>query len=85
MTLNLIYFAWVRERIGCGAETRDVPGTVESARDLMVWLCEQDEGYRAAFADPKSVRVAIDQEHADHDQPIAGAKEIAFFPPVTGG
>lgn len=85
MTMNLVYFAWVRERVGRGSETRDIPDGVVSAGDLIAWLASQGEEYAHAFAKPESVRVAIDQVHASHDQPIAGAKEVAFFPPVTGG
>jgi molybdopterin synthase sulfur carrier subunit len=85
MTTNLVYFAWVRERIGLSNETRDIPNSVETARDLIVWLTSQGEEYAHAFEKPDSIRVAIDQVHAGHEQTIAGAKEIAFFPPVTGG
>lgn len=85
MTMNLVYFAWVRERVGRGSETREIPANIVSAGDLIAWLASQGEEYANAFAKPDAVRVAIDQVHADHGQPIAGAKEIAFFPPVTGG
>ena len=85
MTTNLIYFAWVRERIGRGSETRELPATVTTARELIAWLTTQGEEYAHAFAKPDSIRVAINQVHAGHDQSIAGAREIAFFPPVTGG
>lgn len=82
---DLVYFAWVRERIGRGRETRDVPTDVATAGQLIAWLSEQGEEYAHAFERPDCIRVAIDQAHAEHDQPIAGAREIAFFPPVTGG
>ena len=85
MTINLIYFAWVRERIGRGSESLDVPATFVDVRELIDWLSQQGEEYANAFAKPASIRVAIDQVHVDHDRPIAGAREIAFFPPVTGG
>jgi len=85
MTTNLVYFAWVRERIGHGSETRDIPASVTSGADLIAWLATQGEEYAHAFEKPDTIRVAIDQVHADHGQAIAGAKEIAFFPPVTGG
>ncbi len=84
-TVNLLYFAWVRERIGRGSETRDVPDDITTPRQLIAWLSEQGEGYAHAFEAAATIRVAIDQAHADHDQPLAGAREIAFFPPVTGG
>jgi len=85
MTLNLVYFAWVRERIGRGSESLEVPDTVATTGELIHWLTQRGEEYANAFAKPDSIRVAIDQEHADHDRAIAGAREIAFFPPVTGG
>ena len=82
---ELVYFAWVRERIGRGRETREIPSDVATAGDLIGWLSEQGEEYAHAFEKADAIRVAIDQVHASHDQPIAGAREIAFFPPVTGG
>lgn len=84
-SINLVYFAWVRERIGRGNETRDIPAGIETARDLIDWLKGQGEEYAHAFEKPDAIRIAIDQTHADHDAKIAGASEVAFFPPVTGG
>ena len=85
MTTNLIYFAWVRERVGRGSETREIPASITTARELIVWLSDQGEEYAHAFEKPETIRVAINQVHAEHDQSIEGAREIAFFPPVTGG
>ena len=85
MTTNLIYFAWVRERVGRSHEMRDIPDGIVTAGDLIAWLASQGEEYANAFSQPDAIRVALDQAHADHEQAIAGAKEIAFFPPVTGG
>jgi len=82
---ELIYFAWVRERVGRSRETREIPADVATAGALMAWLVQQGEEYAHAFEHPDGIRVAIDQVHAGHDQSIAGAREIAFFPPVTGG
>jgi molybdopterin synthase sulfur carrier subunit len=84
-SINLVYFAWVRERIGRGGETRDIPAGIETGRDLIDWLKSQGEEYAHAFEKPDTIRIAIDQTHADHDATIAGAREVAFFPPVTGG
>jgi molybdopterin synthase sulfur carrier subunit len=84
-SINLVYFAWVRERIGRGGETRDIPAGIETGRDLIDWLKSQGEEYAHAFEKPETIRIAIDQTHADHDATIAGAREVAFFPPVTGG
>lgn len=85
MSLKLLYFAWVREQVGVGEETVDVPGDVTTVSDLMTWLAGRDDAYAAAFAKADVIRAAVDQEHAQPDATIAGAHEIAFFPPVTGG
>lgn len=85
MTTNLLYFAWVRERVGHAQETRDIPDEITTPAALIAWLSTQGEGYAHAFENPDTIRVAIDQVHAAHDQSIAGAREVAFFPPVTGG
>lgn len=83
--MQVLYFAWLRERIGAGSETLAPPDGVATARDLAVWLSAREPRYAAAFADLDSIRVAIDQRQAEFDDPIAGAGEVAFFPPVTGG
>ncbi|MGI9523856.1 MAG: molybdopterin converting factor subunit 1 [Hyphomicrobiaceae bacterium] len=83
--MKLLYFAWVRERIGRAEETRDVPATVKTVADLMIWLGEQGPEYHAAFSEPSAVRAAINQQHVTLDGELLGATEIAFFPPVTGG
>jgi molybdopterin synthase sulfur carrier subunit len=79
------YFAWVRERVGCAEEEVDLPEGVASVADLMAWLAARDEGYAAAFAEPKVIRAAIDREHVPHETPVREAREVAFFPPMTGG
>lgn len=81
--IDLLYFAWIRERIGTGKET--VETSAATARDLIAELAARDTRYGAAFADMASVRVAIDQKLTDLDAPLAGAREVAFFPPMTGG
>jgi molybdopterin synthase sulfur carrier subunit len=83
--MKVRYFAWVRERVGNAEEELDPPPGVTSVADLMRFLSEKDEGYAAAFSEPSVIRAALDQEHVEHDTPIAGAREIAFFPPMTGG
>lgn len=82
--MQVLYFAWMRERIGRGSEEID-PGTAATAMDVIDNLRQRGEGYAAAFEDISAIRVAIDQEMAELDAPIAGARELAFFPPVTGG
>jgi molybdopterin synthase sulfur carrier subunit len=84
-SLRLVYFAWVRERVGRGEETVAPPPGIETVRDLARWLKSRGDGYAAAFADEAVIRAAIDRSHARPDAPIAGAREIAFFPPMTGG
>jgi molybdopterin synthase sulfur carrier subunit len=75
----------MRERVGLAAEEIDVPDGLGTVADLIGWLKSRGTGYGQAFADPALIRCAVDQEFAAPDAPIAGAKEIGFFPPVTGG
>ncbi len=82
--MQVLYFAWLRERVGAASEEID-PGGAATPRELVDRLSASDPRYAAAFADMAAVRVAVDQEMCDLDTPIAGAREIAFFPPVTGG
>lgn len=83
--VKLVYFAWVRERIGVSEETVDLPAEVASVADLLQWLRGRGEGYGEALRHPEAIRVAIDHEHVDHHEKLAGAREIALFPPMTGG
>jgi molybdopterin synthase sulfur carrier subunit len=83
--MKVRYFAWVRERVGHAEEDIDVPAGIASVADLMSWLAQRDEGYAAAFAQPSVIRAAIDRTHVEHGAPLTGAREVAFFPPMTGG
>jgi molybdopterin synthase sulfur carrier subunit len=85
VSVKIVYFAWVRERIGKTEETLDPPAEVITVADLAGWLAARGEEYAYAFENPQIVRAAIDHEHVKPDTPIAGAREIAFFPPMTGG
>lgn len=85
MTVKLLYFAWVRERIGRPSETVELPAGIATVADLVLWLRARGPEYAEAFARPELVRAAIDQTHIKPDAAISGAREIAFFPPVTGG
>ncbi|AJP72656.1 molybdopterin converting factor subunit 1 [Sphingomonas hengshuiensis] len=85
MAITMLYFAWVRERIGTGQERVDPPEAVVNVADLICWLAEQGPGHAAAFAEPARLRAAIDQKFVALDAPLAGAREVAIFPPVTGG
>ena len=82
--MQVLYFAWLRERVGTAAEEID-PAGARTARELIERLRDRDPRYASAFADMAAVRVAVDQEMGDLDAPIEGAREVAFFPPVTGG
>jgi molybdopterin synthase sulfur carrier subunit len=85
MKVDLVYFAWVRERIGKSAETLELPDTVRTVANLLNYLKGLGEEYEMALEHDRVIRVAIDQEHAEPDDPIAGAREIGIFPPMTGG
>ncbi|UVO52561.1 molybdopterin converting factor subunit 1 [Sphingomonas sp. SUN019] len=85
MTMRVLYFAWVRERIGVGEEEASPPESAKTIADLIDWLATRSDGHAAAFADRTRLRAAIDQDFVLLDTPIAGAREIAIFPPVTGG
>ena len=82
---KLIYFAWVRERIGKREEEVELPAEVKTVADLLSWLRAKGEGYGEALRAPDAIRVAINEEHVDHRETLAGAREIALFPPMTGG
>lgn len=84
-TVKLVYFAWVRERVGRPDEEIALPASVHTPADLMAHLAAADEGYAAAFAEPTAIRVALDKRVAEPDASLAGVREIAFFPPMTGG
>jgi sulfur-carrier protein len=83
--VRALYFAWVRERVGRAEEELDPPPTVTTVGDLVAWLSQRGEDYARAFDKPAAVRVALDRVHARSEASIAGAKEVAFFPPMTGG
>lgn len=84
--MKLVYFSWIRERIGLTEEEVALPAGVATVGDLLAWLKTRGEEYEAALQHESVVRVAINQEHVDdRSEPIAGAREIAFFPPMTGG
>ncbi|CAD7033736.1 molybdopterin converting factor subunit 1 [Pseudorhizobium endolithicum] len=85
MTVKLVYFAWVRERIGKPEEEIELPDAVKTVRDLLSHLKTLGEEYEAALQYPEVIRVAIDQEHVEHHETIGSAREIGIFPPMTGG
>jgi molybdopterin synthase sulfur carrier subunit len=83
--VKLRYFAWVRERIGKPEEDLDPPASVATVGQLIAWLAGRGEEYAYAFENPKVIRAAIDRVHVRPDARIADAREIALFPPMTGG
>ena len=86
MTIKLVYFAWLRERFGMGEEEITLPNTVKTVSDLFDWFETRGEEFEAVMEHREIIQVAIDQTHIqDRDTLIKGAKEIAIFPPMTGG
>ena len=83
--MKLLYFAWLRERIGVGSEEVSPPQGVDTVGALIEWLKTREPRYEAAFAQTAAIKVAVDQEQTDFDASIIGAREVALFPPVTGG
>lgn len=83
--LTLLFFAQIKETLGCDSEVFDLTGPAMTPRSVAAQLCARGGHYAAAFADLSRLHCAIDQEHAKLDTPIGNARELAFFPPVTGG
>ena len=85
MSVKVLYFAWVRERIGKAQEEIELPAGVATVGELMHWLAGRGEEYASAFANPRVIRAALDRTHVQPETRIGRASEIAFFPPMTGG
>ena len=83
MRVQVLYFSWVREKVGVSKETIDTEA--KTVADLILELCVKDERYKLAFSNPDVIRVALDQELADLSSSMTAIKEVAFFPPMTGG
>jgi molybdopterin synthase sulfur carrier subunit len=83
--VTLLYFAWVRQKIGRGEETIELPAHVTTVTELVAWLRGRGPGYADAFADTSRLRAAVNQDHAGFDAAVGARDEVAFFPPVTGG
>jgi molybdopterin synthase sulfur carrier subunit len=82
---RLLYFAWVKEKTGITSEDVELPESVGTVADVIAWLKTRGPEFENAFAQEETIRAAVDQIHARGDASVVGAKEIAFFPPVTGG
>lgn len=83
--MKVLYFAWLRERVGCEQEEVAPPAEVRTVADLARWLAGRDAAHAHAFANPDVVRAAIDRRHVKPDTLLDAAREVAFFPPMTGG
>ena len=83
--MRILYFAWLRQKIGLAEEQVAPPADIRDVAGLIGWLATQSPGHAAAFADPRQIRAAVNQDFAAPDQPVMAGDEIAFFPPVTGG
>ena len=83
--MKVLYFAWVRERVGKPEEEVNPPAEIVTVGQFMEWLAQRGAEYANAFANPSVIRAAIDRTHVKPDARLAGAREIAFFPPMTGG
>lgn len=83
--VKILYFSWIRERVGLSDESVSLPDSVTTVEQLLHWLKGRNDQFAAAFEVPEIIRVALDQEHADHAQAIGTPSEIALFPPMTGG
>ncbi len=83
--MKILYFAWVRERIGVPEEELAPPPEVRTVGELIGWLSGRGENYAYAFENPKVIRAALDRVHIKHDATFGSGREIAFFPPMTGG
>ena len=83
--MKVLYFAWLRQKIGVGEEQLDLPDAVGTAGELVDWLVTRGQGYAEAFKDMSAIKVAVNQEFADLETAVKAGDEVAFFPPVTGG
>lgn len=83
--MKLLYFSWVRERIGCDEEDLAPPADIDTVGTLLAWLATRGPGYASALEDRSAIRVAVNQDYADDNHPLSAGDEVALFPPVTGG
>ncbi|WP_019995656.1 molybdopterin converting factor subunit 1 [Aureimonas ureilytica] len=83
--MKIVYFAWIRERVGLDEEEVALPAGIVTVGDFLHWLKGRGENFADALQAPQSVRVALDQEHVEHSEPLGDCREIAVFPPMTGG
>ncbi len=83
--VKILYFSWIREQIGMGEETVLLPTGLQTVSDLLVWMQSRNEQFATTLQKSEIIRVALDQLHTEHDAPLGNPREIALFPPMTGG
>ncbi len=83
--MKILYFAWMRQRIGTATEELELPDGVATVGELVDWLSARGPGHAKAFERREAIRAAVNQEYVRFDHPVATSDEVAFFPPVTGG
>ena len=83
--MKILYFAWVRQKLGRSEEDLSLPSNVSTVEQLAALLCDRDDLHAAVFSDPQRLRAAVNQEHVKWNAPVRDDDEVAFFPPVTGG
>ena len=83
--MKILYFSWIRERVGMAEERVELPDGLATVADFLGWLKTRNEAFEAILETPEIIRVAVNQEHRDHDEPLGKPDEIALFPPMTGG
>jgi molybdopterin converting factor subunit 1 len=83
--MRVLYFAWLRQRVGMAEEEVSPPEEVRDVAGLVAWLAGRSPAHASAFADPRQVRAAVNQDFAPPEHPVRAGDEVAFFPPVTGG
>ncbi len=83
--MKVLYFAWLRLRVGVGEETLELPKEVTTVGELVTWLSSRSPGHAEAFREMSAVRAAVNQNYVGLDHPVVAGDEVAFFPPVTGG
>ncbi len=84
-TVKILYFSWIRERVGMGDETISLPDKLNTVDDFLKWMGSRNEQFAAVLEKPEIIRVALDKQHTDHDELLGAPREIALFPPMTGG
>ena len=83
--MRILYFAWLRQKTGIDSEEVEMPSHITDVAGLIEWLKKRNENFAEALSNFESIRVAVNQEFAEPDTPVAQGDEVAIFPPMTGG